>query len=340
MQWKDLLNDPQGLTVQIKAIPGVKAVMPILWASGMVISGDESVGVKIDGVDPQSEIMAPIRKAIVTGQMPTADDHEGILVGKLMADDLGLKVGDSLTLVINTSNQTTDQAVFIIRGLFDTGVAQFDNSTVYMPMAKAQVFSAAGERASAIRVLFDQRDRADAFAAAFKSPNLAVLTWRDLNALILQAVDMSQVMIEILYLIVLGMVAVVIANTLLMSAFERTREMGILSALGMKARQILSMFLMEAGMLGVAGVILGFIIGGAMVTYYSVYGMNLGTVGTEIMQVKASNMITYGKILYTHFSMAHALNLSATALIITLIVSLYPSWFAAHLEPVQALHGK
>jgi ABC-type lipoprotein release transport system permease subunit len=340
MQWKDLLNDPQGLTAQIKAIKGVKDAAPVLWGSGIVISGDESVGVKIDGIDPQSEIMAPIRQAVVAGQFPAADDRDGILVGKSLADDLGLAVGKNLVLVISTSNQTTDQATFTIRGLFDTGVGQYDDSTVYLPLAKAQAFTAAGDRASAIRVLLDDRGQVDAFAAAFKSPNLSVLTWRDLNSILIQTVNSSQVFMQMLYLIVLGMVAVVIANTLLMSVFERTREIGILTALGMKARQILSMFLMEAGMLGITGVIVGFIVGGAVVVYYSHTGMDLGAAGAEIVKVKASNVITYGRILYTHFSAADALDLSLTALVITLIVSLYPAWFASRMEPVQALHGK
>jgi ABC-type lipoprotein release transport system permease subunit len=337
MQWKDLLNDPQGLTRQIQAIPGVQAATPVLWTSGLVLSGDQSAGVLIDGVDPASEILAPIRKAIVAGAMPAADDRSGVLIGKGLADSLGLAVGKDVALVINTSNQTTDQATFTIRGLFDTGVVQYDDSTVYLPLARAQVFSAAGERASAIRVLLADKNNANAFAAAFRSPNLAVLTWTDLNQLLLQSVNASVAFMSILYLIVLGMVAVVIANTLLMSVFERTREMGILSALGMKRRQILSMFVIEAGMLGLAGTAAGVALGGAIVWYYSKVGINLSQ---DIIQAKASNMITYGKLLYTSFSTSQVLELAIIAMALTLIVSLYPAWFASRLEPVQALHGK
>jgi ABC-type lipoprotein release transport system permease subunit len=337
MQWKDLLNDPQGLTHQIQAIPGVKAATPVLWASGMVLSGAESVGVRIDGIDTASPIMVPIRQALVTGQVPDAGDRSGILIGKNLADTLGLSVGQDVVLVINTSNQTTDQASFTIRGLFDTGVGQYDDSTVYLPLARAQVFGATGERASAIRVMLANQDDADAFAAAFRTPNLTVLTWRDLNTLLLQSVAASAAFLALLNLIVLGMVAVVIANTLLMSVFERTREMGILTALGMKSRQILSMFLIEAGILGALGTAVGVALGAGIVLYYSKVGINFSQ---EVIQAKASNMITYGKLLYTSFSAGQALELAAIALVITLVVAVYPAWFASRLEPIQALHGK
>ncbi|HEY3345845.1 MAG TPA: ABC transporter permease [Anaerolineaceae bacterium] len=337
MQWKDLLNDPQGLTHQIQAIPGVQAATPVLWASGMVLSGEESVGVRIDGVDPASPILAPIRQALVTGQIPAADDRSGVLIGKNLADTLGLSVGQDVILVINTSNQTTDQAAFTIRGLFDTGVGQYDDSTVYLPLSRAQVFGATGDRASAIRVMLTNQDNADAFAAAFRTPNLTVLTWRDLNTLLLSSATASTAFLQILNLIVLGMVAVVIANTLLMAVFERTREIGILTSLGMKRRQVLSMFLLEAGMLGAAGTALGVAVGAGIVFYYSKVGINFSQ---EVIQAKASNMITYGKLLYTSFSSSQALEIAVIALAITLIVAVYPAWFASRMEPIQALHGK
>lgn len=337
LEWKDLLTDPAGLTQQIQNTPGVLDATPVIWANGMVLSGEESVGVTVNGVDPQSSLLDPIRQSLVAGAFPAADDRTGVLIGKRLADTLELQVGDEVVLVISTSNQGTDQAPFIITGLYDTGVGQYDEVNVYLPLAKAQTFSAAGERASAIRVLLDDRETTDAFAAAFRGPGLNVMTWRELNKLIIDSVDASIVFTGLLNFIVLGMVAVVIANTLLMSVFERTREMGILAALGMKRRQILGMFLMEAGMLGMAGVAAGLMVGGAIVYYYSKVGIEFAQ---SVMEAKASNMITYGRLLYLSFAPEQAFTLTLSALVIVLVVAIYPAWFAARLEPVQALHGK
>ncbi len=154
--------------------------------------------------------------------------------------------------------------------------------------------------------------------------------------MIMSSIATSTAFLQILYLIVLGVVAVVIANTLLMSVFERTHEIGILSALGMKSRQILSMFLLEAGILGAMGVTLGTIIGGSILVYYSKVGMDIGQ---SAVQAKASNMITYGKLIYTSFSFSAAAYLAIFALGLILLISLYPARIAARMEPVQALHG-
>ncbi|MEJ2560298.1 MAG: FtsX-like permease family protein, partial [Anaerolineae bacterium] len=130
--------------------------------------------------------------------------------------------------------------------------------------------------------------------------------------------------------------AVVIANTLLMAVFERTREMGILAALGMKGRQILAMFLLEAGTLGLAGIILGFLLGLLGVAYLATVGLPIGEAAAA---GEASNMITYGNVLYARFSLPDVASLSGLELIITLLASLYPAWFAARMEPIEALRA-
>jgi ABC-type antimicrobial peptide transport system permease subunit len=137
-------------------------------------------------------------------------------------------------------------------------------------------------------------------------------------------------------LVVLAVVAVVIANTLLMSVFERTREMGILAALGMKGRQILTMFVLEAGTLGLAGIALGILLGGLGVAYLATVGLPIGEAAAA---GEASNVITYGNVLYARFSVSDTVSLSIASLIIMLLASLYPAWFAARLEPIDALRA-
>lgn len=335
LEWKDLLNDPQGLAEQIRAVQGVRVATPVLWANGMLTVRDESVGVQVIGIDPLSEVHAPIRDAVV-GQFLAPDDRSGILIGKRLADSLGLTVGQDVSLLVSTADQQADQAVFTIRGLYSTGVAQYDETTVFLPLAKAQAFTRAGERASAIRILLDRREDADIVAAALRAPEQTVLTWRDLNKVFLQAIEQSQVFMQLMYLVVLGVVAVIIANTLLMAVFERTREMGILAALGMKGRQVLLMFVLEAGTLGLAGIVLGIILGSLGVLYLATVGLPIGEAAAA---GEASNMITYGNILYARFSLSDTVSLSIAELIITLLASLYPAWLAARLEPIEALRA-
>ena len=128
-------------------------------------------------------------------------------------------------------------------------------------------------------------------------------------------------------------VAVVIANTLLMAVFERIREMGILAALGMKGRQIMLMFLFEAATLGLAGIVVGVGLGSAGVWYLATVGIYIGDIASTV------NSFALGTTMYGRFVPDTFASLSLWTLVIILLASLYPAWFAARLEPVEALHS-
>ena len=341
LEWEDLLNDPQGLVAQIRTLEEVRVATPVLWANGMLTVRDESVGVQVFGIDPLSEAYAPIRDGLVAGDFLAPDDRGGILIGQRLAESLGVTVGQQIVLVVSTADQQPDDATFTIRGLYATGVASYDETRVFLPLSKAQAFTRAGERASAIFILLHHQEETSAVAAALRAPErqaqeLRTLTWRDLNQVLLQTMDASAIFLNMMNLVVLAVVAVVIANTLLMAVFERRREMGILAALGMKGRQILTMFVLEASTLGVAGIILGILLGGLGVAYLAKVGLPIGEAAAT---GEASNMITYGNILYARFAPSAWAELSIASLIITLLASLYPAWLAARLEPIEALRA-
>jgi ABC-type lipoprotein release transport system permease subunit len=332
LAWEDLLDNSTDLAAQVQAIEGVEVASPVLWASGIIGTREESVGVKVFGIDPLSDVHQTVRDGLVAGQFIQSDDRSGVVLGRRLAESMGLTVGDQVSLLVNTSNQQADEATFTIRGLYHTGVLNYDATTVFLPLSKAQAFTRTEGRASAIVALLSDRERADAIAQALGTPGVTVLTWRDMNQLVLQAVEMSMGITYLMYLIVLAVVAVVIANTLLMSVFERVREMGIMAALGMKGRQIMAMFMMEAATLGLVGVVLGVLLGSLGVLYLATVGLNIGEMATV-----AAAEIAYGEVIYGEFAPAATIQLSVVAMVIILLASLYPAWFAARLEPIDAL---
>ena len=335
LKWEDLLEEPLGLAAQAQMLAEVRAAAPVLWASGILATVEESVGVRVFGIDPPSEMAAPFREGLVAGEFLAPDDRSGVLISQRLANNLGLAAGDDVSLLINTSGEQPDEATFTIRGLYDTGLPAFDEATIFLPLAKAQAFTRAGERASAVVVLLHDQEDANAVAAALRAPGLDVLTWRDLNQLMLQAMESAMGFLYMIYLIVLAIVAVVVANTLLMSVFERTREMGILAALGMKGRQIMAMFVLESATLGAIGVILGVLLGSLGVYYLATEGIYLGDMVSDVASVD----IAYGETIYARFQWADTAVLSAVCWIIMLLASLYPAWFATRKEPIDALRA-
>jgi ABC-type lipoprotein release transport system permease subunit len=332
LKWEDLLEDPQALAAQAQMQPNVRAAAPVLWASGILNTSEESVGTRVYGIDPLSEMVAPFREGLVAGEFLAPDDRSGVLISQRLARSMGLSVGGSVSLLINTSDEQPDEAIFEIRGLYDTGLPGFDDATIFLPLAKAQSFTRVGNRASAVVALLHDQEDADAVAAVLRAPGLEVVTWRDLNQLMLQATESAMGILYLMYLVVLAIVAVVVANTLLMSVFERTREMGILAALGMKGRQIMAMFLMESATLGVMGVILGVALGSLGVYYLATEGFHYG----ELSTVGGTEM-ALGDTMYAAFQWGDTAMLAVACLIIILLASLYPAWFATRKEPIDAL---
>ncbi len=321
------------MAAQAAALPGVKAAAPVLWASGVLNTADESAGLLVYGVDTASAIYAPIRQAIVAGDFLAADDREGILIGKRLADNLGLSVGQRASLVIIDGDGRPAEAAFTIRGAFSTGIPAYDESAAFMPLAKAQAFTNTTDHASAVVILLNQQDDADKVAAALRGAGRTVLTWRDLNAVLMQTVQSAMSYYIILDLIVILVVAVIIVNTLLMAVFERTREMGILAALGMRGRTITLMFILEAAVLGLAGIVVGIVLGSAGVTYLAKVGIPIGDMGT------AAGGLALGSVMYARFDIPTFASLAFWTLVIILLAALYPARLAAHREPAEALRA-
>ena len=334
LKWQDLMENSDELLARAMATDGVTTAAPVLWASGFVNTADELVAVSVTGIDPESGFHDPIREGMVAGEYLEVDDRDGVLIGDKLAKDLGLSAGSKISLLVGTTDGETDGDIFTVRGLFSTGVVSYDAGTVYMPLPKAQAITNAGDRISAVILLTEDAETADPVAVALRGQGLSVVTWKDMNELILVAIEQGSFFYYIIYGIVILIVAVLIANTLLMNVFERTRELGILAALGMKGRQIMTMVLLEAGTLALLGVIVGLILGSLVVWYMSFNGLYIGDDIASMVEGFAYPSTFYAKIAPMDF-----LALSLAMLGIVILAALYPARFAARLEPVEALHA-
>jgi ABC-type lipoprotein release transport system permease subunit len=333
LAWEDLIDNPALVTDQLRALPQVVDATPRLVASGIISLGDHSRGVQVIGMDPAAEANQIFRQGVIAGDFLTSDDREGILIGKPLAERFGLSAGDRVNLLINTSNGDVDEQLFTIRGIYTTNVFPYDENTVFMPLAKAQTFAGAENHASIIFVLLQDQDQTEAVAAALTSSTYQIKTWQDLNALSVQFEQFAGAYMVILYLIILSITATVVTNTLVMAVYERTREIGILSAIGMKGGRIMAAFLTEAALLATGGVIGGLILGGLITSY-------IGKVGMAIPAAQGVTGILLGDRIYPYLVSQDVISLTIVAYVITLIASLYPAVLAARMEPVEALHAQ
>lgn len=334
LAWADLLQNAGETAANAAALPEVKAAAPVLWATAILNTVDDSAGLRLYGVDPASALYDPIRAAVTAGKFLSADDRSGILLGKRLADDLGIGVGQNVSLTVVDADGQASEATFVVTGLFASGVPGYDQNSAFMPLDKAQAFTGVGDRASAVVVLLHRQEDADRVAAALAGPDKAIKTWQQMHQLLMDTVETTALMYSLLDLIVMLVVAVIIANTLLMAVFERIREMGILAALGMKGRQIMLMFLIQATILGLIGIAIGVALGSAGVAYLATKGIYIGDIATT------AESIAVGSTLYGRFVPGQFARLSLWTLVVILVAALYPAWFAARMEPVDALRSQ
>jgi ABC-type lipoprotein release transport system permease subunit len=332
LKYEDLVENPDQIASRISTLQQVKAATPRLYASGFLSSGNESAGVRIYGIDPQSAANEPYKQGVISGNFITADDREGLVIGKPLAEKLSLNVGDQIDLSVNTSNGNVDEQKFTVRGIYSTGTYGFDNATIFLPIAKAQAITQTENHASTIFILLKDTASTDAVVQALQGANLKVQTWKDLNTLLVDWEQMAQSYIAIFYLIILAITASVIINTLIMSVYERTREIGILSAIGMRGGRILWLFLAESSLLAVGGVIMGLFLGLLATYWFNINGFYIGNMGLTGMLVSDR--------IFAKLTMDNVIRLSIMTFIVTLLAGLYPAVMASRMEPVEALRAE
>ncbi len=332
---QDLLRDGEELAGRIEAVDGVASAAPVLWTSGLLSTPRESTGIEVVGIDPDDVFHTPIREGIVAGEYLQADDRGTMLVGRILADQMEIVVGQRVSLAASNANGEGQEGIFTVVGLVDTGFPGIDQNRVILPLAQAQAFSGVGDRVSSMIVMLNDQEDAETMAALFRGENTTVKTWQDLNSILLDSVEAGLFFYYIIYVIVFLVVAVIIANTLLMSVFERTREIGILTSLGMNGRQIMLLVLFEAIILAVFGVAAGLILGMGAVTYMAVVGISLPVETAALVEGMA-----VGTTLKGGYAPGQFLMLSLLLLIVVGVVSIYPAWYASRLEPVEALHAQ
>ncbi len=330
----NMIEAPLDISKQIEGIAQVKVASPRLNASGIVAFKNETIGIQIIGIDPPSAANAIYREGLVEGEFLTADDREGVLIGLPLAESLDLGPGDSIELIVNTSEGETDEQRFTVRGIYTTDTPGYDKATIFMPLEKAQTITRTENYASMIYILLDDMNDTATVKAAIQAPGYIVEDWEEMNKLFLIVEQLSNAMMFFFNLMVLGVTSTVIMNTLLMAVYERTREMGILGALGMKAKQVKALFLTEAALLALGGVVIGLLIGVPLVLYYAQAGFFFGDMG-----ISANSSFMFGNSIYPYPTVGDAISVSIAALLITILSGYYPASQASKLEPVEALHS-
>jgi ABC-type lipoprotein release transport system permease subunit len=222
-----------------------------------------------------------------------------------------------------------------IVGIYDVGVADIEKRTVYISLQEAQELYGLPGQATEVMVSLQRMGQEDEVVAAIQPqlPGYEIDTWKTAFPEMEQTIEMKNSVMDMFGVVILAIAGIGILNLLMMAVYERSREIGILGALGMKPRQITFLFLIEGALMGVVGVALGAALG---------VGMNflLGRVGIDYSQFASITEYTAlisGRI-YPTLGLEKLLQRAIIAVVIAVLAAYYPAYEAAHKEPAKALH--
>jgi len=265
------INNWQQVMTTLDAFPGVKAVSPVVSGPAFARRGNAVESVALVGMDPaRYQRIIPIGEDIVAGSLRVGAGDA--VIGRLLADDLGIRVGDKFRLVAGDGRE----AQMNIAGIFELGVRELDQRYVYLDLKQAQSLLDLPGGVTVIDLTVHDLFGADAVAARIAQlTGLKTESWMQSNAQLLNALSSQSLSTVMISFFVALSVAFGIASVLSISVVQRTREIGILRAMGTRRDQLLKVFLVQGAVLGFAGSAVGAFAGYGLVWVFNTFGPKL-----------------------------------------------------------------
>lgn len=339
------LPDGEALATLPPLVPARAVVAPRIFLQVLVASPYNSIGAGLQGMELDTDPLVPqVKPRIKAGAWPESGDALGVVIGEKMAEKLKARVGSKLVLMAGGEDGTVESRLGRVRGIFRTGLSQLDGFLVLgglnfarplLPGYDAEVHGAAVTR---LAVFLDDPDDMAPLLGELKALPLpapvVALDWQEMMPNVVNFIIVDDLFNYIWLVFILVMVAFGIVNTILMSALERTREFGLLQALGMTAGHLFRLVLWETVLLALVSLALGWVLGGALHAWFAVNGLDLSSIYPEGVETAGMFM---EPILYTELSWGRVWSLTAIVMFTTLASGFYPAIKAARITPMAAL---
>jgi lipoprotein-releasing system permease protein len=337
------LTDWNALAERISGIPGVKLAAPIVEGQVLSSSPVASSGVLVRGARLADLGRLPsVVDNIRDGTLDGFDTGQGVALGKRLADQLALHVGDGITLLTSKGPQTPlgwlpRVKTYRIAAIFEIGMSLFDSGVVFLPLAESQAyFNRAGD-VTAIEIYVDNPDQIDryrALVAERAGRPIFMVDWRQRNSTFFSALLVQRNVVFLIVTVIVVVAAFNIASGLIMLVKDKGRDIGILRTIGATKGAVMRVFLITGTAIGTVGTLIGLLLG-------ALISLN----AEAIRQVLAwlTGVDVFHKDLYflsrlpAEMDAGETTTVVAMALMLSLLATLYPSWRAARLDPVEAL---
>jgi len=339
-----VVPNPNAIGEILNRMPQMDAYTYRAKAFSLVSSNERTYGVVVVGIDPAKEAGVSTLKTLVHRGSYLPVGHRNnptppALVGKLLARNLKVGPGDELTVLGQGRDGSIAATVVKITGIYSSGIDEFDRSSIQIPLKHFQdVYAMDGAVHEVVAVAKSLKHLAKIKTDLSAKINqmdskhpLIALDWEELMPGLLQAIQMDLVSGIIFYLILILVVAFSILNTFLMAIFERTKEFGVLMAMGTTPGRLTKLLLIESISMTMVGIVVGTILGSLITWYFQTHGINIAGSSEILRQYGISGRM------YPQLSLLSASCGPAAVLLITFMAALYPAMKVRGLRPVEAL---
>jgi ABC-type lipoprotein release transport system permease subunit len=329
--WKNVL--PEG------SIIGARLHFP-----GMLSSADQSVPILLEGIEPEKEIqITEVGHQVKEGQFlesdPDADcPSRQIFIGNRLANLLQVHVGSKVVFMGQAMDGTLGNDLFRVKGIFDTGSPDFDKRFVYAPLTCVQKIGLfKGVHEAAVHLPDPSADLLVQRSTQAKLPaDLEVTTWREAMPMISSVIKLNDATLVLISSALFAVIILGVINTLLMNLFERTKEFGVMMALGVTPRKLRLLIMTECFLMAVIASVVGTLIGAVGVIYYQKTGFDLRPFLGDVSYFGSFHL---DLVIHPIFLWLPFLKMLFTTILVVLLAGLYPAYRASCLDPVETMRG-
>jgi lipoprotein-releasing system permease protein len=329
------LTDYRSLIGKIKTVKGVEVVSPVVYEMVLISGPYRSRGVMLKGIDfDLDKRHSPWLAKLEQGHLPTPSPRDEILLGRRLAFDIGANTGDVVDVLTASTRLAPAGPVprtkkFVVSGIFSTGLYEFDSSTALISLATAQKLFRMEGRISQLQIMISDIFQAGKVAdelTRILPPSALVTTWMELNRSLFSALKLEKNIMFLTISLIVFVAALNIIATLILMVMEKTRDIGILMAIGASAKSIQKVFFYQGAMIGVIGTAAG--VGLGLLCCWLANTFELIKVPVDIYQI---SFVPF------HIKIVDLAMIIGVSLIISLLSTLFPSHRASKVDPVIAL---
>jgi lipoprotein-releasing system permease protein len=330
------------LDAKIRQVPGVVAVRPLVEGQVLASTDRGATGVLVRGLRSEDIASQPLLAEGIAGEALDQFSDESVILGWRLLAGLGLRIGDSLTLVAPSGNLSTLNSVphiesYRIVGTFRVNMAQYDGNLILMPLETAQRFFHTGGDVSALEIFADNPDHLDAqrrAIAAIVGQGARIEDWQQSNATFMNAIDIERTVMFLILTMIILVAAFNIVSGMTMLVTDKGRDIAILRTMGATRAMVLRIFVLSGASIGFIGTFVGFVLGVE-------FAMHIAAIRVFLEDDLHFQFLNAELDLFTRIPaqvyVSDVALVLAMAFGLSFLATLYPAWRAARLDPVEAL---